>query len=105
MFKKEVDRLVLLGVLELDNDSEWGSQSFAQTKKKSNQVNFLSDFKNLNKKLNHKPYQMPNINAILLKLEGFQYAMSIDLDMGYYHILISDNSSNLCTIIILWRKY
>ena len=25
--------------------------------------------------------------------------------MGYYHIQLSDNSSNLCIIIIPWGKY
>ena len=49
MFKKEVERLVLVGFLELANDSEWGAQSFAQPKPKSNQVCFLSNFRNINK--------------------------------------------------------
>ena len=51
MFKKEVERLVLLGVLEVANDSEWGAPSFSQTKPKSNQVRFLSDSRNINKQL------------------------------------------------------
>ena len=29
---------------------------------------------------------MPKINEILLKLEVFRYATSLDLNMGYYHI-------------------
>ena len=29
---------------------------------------------------------MPNINEILLKLVGFQYDKSLDLDTGYDHI-------------------
>ena len=29
---------------------------------------------------------MPKINEMLLKIEGFKYAMSINLNMGYYHI-------------------
>ena len=48
---------------------------------------------------------MPKINEMLLKLEGFQYATSLDLNMGYYHIRLSENASNLCTIILLWEKY
>ena len=31
---------------------------------------------------------MPKINEILLKWEGFQYANSPDLNMGYYYILL-----------------
>ena len=42
---------------------------------------------------------------MLLKLEGFKYATSRDLDMGYYLIRLSKNSSDLCTIILLWEKY
>ena len=42
---------------------------------------------------------------MLLKLEGFQYATSLDLNMEYYHILLIKNASNLCTIILLWVKY
>ena len=48
---------------------------------------------------------MQKINKILFKLEGFQYAMSLDLNMGYYHIQLIKNASNLCTIILPWGEY
>ena len=48
---------------------------------------------------------MPNINEILLKLDGFQYTMSLDLNMGYDHIQLTEDASNLCRIIIPWGKY
>ena len=79
---------------------EWGDPSFAQPKPKSNQVRFISDFRNLNKQLKHKPYPMPNINEMLLKLEGFQYATPLDLNMEYYYIQLTEYGSNLCMIII-----
>ena len=31
---------------------------------------------------------MPKKNEMLLKLEGFQYAKSLYLNIGYYHILL-----------------
>ena len=34
MFKMEVERLVLIGVIEIANDSEWGAPSFVQHKHK-----------------------------------------------------------------------
>ena len=55
MFKEEVYRLVLLGVIEVATDSEWVSPSFAHYKPKSNQVRLLSDIRNLNKQLKQKP--------------------------------------------------
>ena len=86
MFKNKVEILVLMGALEVSNDSEWGDPKFSQPKTKSKQVRFLSGFRNLNKQLKNKPYPMPIINEMLLKLQGFQYAKSFDLNMGYYHI-------------------
>ena len=66
---------------------------------------FLNDFRNLNSQLKHKPYPMPKISEMLLKLEGFQYATSLDLKMGYYCIRLSEEANNLCTIILPWIKY
>ena len=86
MFKKEVERLVLIGVLERSNKSEWGYPYFSKPEPKTNRVRFLSDFRNLNKQLKHKQYPMPNINEMLFKLEGFKCALSLDLNMGYYYI-------------------
>ena len=42
---------------------------------------------------------------MLLKLEGFRYATPLGLNMGCYHIQLSENTSNLCTIILPWGKY
>ena len=48
---------------------------------------------------------MRKINEMLLKMEVFQYAISLDLNMRYFHIKLSINVGNLCTIIIPWGKY
>ena len=48
---------------------------------------------------------LPKIQDFLLKMEGFKYATSLDLNMGYYHIMLSPYSSTLCTIILPWGKY
>ena len=31
--------------------------------------------------------------------------MSLDLNMGYYHIRLSENTSNLCAIVLPWGGY
>ena len=48
---------------------------------------------------------MPKTNEILLKLEGFQYATSLDFKTGYYNIRLGINAINLCTVILPWIKY
>ena len=63
--KKEVERLVLMEVLEAANDSERGSPSFAKPNSTTNRVHFLSDFRNLNKQLKRKPYPITKSNEML----------------------------------------
>ena len=75
------------------------------TQRKTNRVRFLNDFWNLNKQLKRKPYPMPKIHEMLLNLEGSKYDTSLDLNMGYYYIILSKQASNLCAIILLWGKY
>ena len=87
------------------NSCKWGASSFDQPTPKTNRVRLLSDYRNLNSQLKRKPYPMQKIREILLNLEGFQYATSLELNMVYYHIRLSDQASNLCTIILPWRKY
>ena len=48
---------------------------------------------------------MPNTNEMLFKLEDFKYATSLDANMEYCHTRLTEDSSNLCTIILSWVKY
>ena len=42
---------------------------------------------------------------MLLNLEGFQCATSLDLNMGYYHIKLNPASREMCTIVLPFGKY
>ena len=42
---------------------------------------------------------------MLLNLEGFQWATSLDLNMGYYHIELNPDSKKYCTIVMPFGKY
>jgi hypothetical protein len=100
----EVDRLCESGVLKKVNRSEWAAPTFI-VPKKDGSVRFISDFRELNKRIKRKPYPIPKIQDMLLNLEGFRYATSLDLNMGYYHIELTPNSKCLCTIVLPWGKY
>jgi predicted aspartyl protease len=102
--KTEVDRLVESGVLKKINRSEWAAPTFI-IPKKDGSVRFISDFRELNKRIKRKPYPIPKIQDMLLNLEGFKYATSLDLNMGYYHIELSPKSKTLCTIVLPFGKY
>jgi hypothetical protein len=102
--KIELERLTKAGVLKKVNQSEWAAPTFLIPKKDA-MVRFISNFRKLNKRIKRKPYPIPKIQDLLLKLEGFQYATTLDLNMGYYHIELSPFSKRLCTIVTPFGKY
>ena len=102
--RDEVQRLIDYGVLRKVNRSEWGCPMFTILKPDGS-LRSLADLRELNKRIKRKPFPLPKINDLLQKLEGFQYATSLDLNMGYYHIELTPNSSRLCTIVLPWGKY
>ena len=101
---KEVARLCELGVLKKVNRSQWSAPSFV-IPKKDGSVRFISDFRELNKRIKRFPYPIPKIQDLLLQLEGFKWATTLDLNMGYYHIELDLTSKALCTIVLPTGKY
>ena len=93
---KEIKRLIELGVLEWQPLSEWAAPSFIQPKKNKT-VSFLTDFRELNKRLIRKPFPLPKISTVLQELEGFTFATTLDLNMGYYTIRLDPDTSRICT--------
>jgi Reverse transcriptase (RNA-dependent DNA polymerase) len=97
--------LIKIGVIQLDHNSEWAAPTFVQPKK-TGDVQILTDFRKLNEAIVCKPFPLPKISELLQKLQGFTFAMAIDLSMGYYHIPLDDVSQKLCTTILpSWGKY
>ena len=87
-FKQELDWLEYLKVTKKVNLSQWGAPTFLIPKKDST-VRFISDFRELNKCILSQPYPIPKIQDLLLRLEGFRYGTTLDLNMVYYHIELS----------------
>ena len=104
VFKREVERLVELGVLKPQPHSEWGSPAFI-IEKKSGQVRFLTDFREINKRIVRTPWPIPKISDVLQELEGFAFATSIDLNIGYWTIRLDPDAQKIRTIILSWGNY
>ncbi len=100
---KGIESMHKLGVLEQQHPSEWGLQSFI-VPKKNNTLCFLSNFCEVNKRLVRKLFPIPKISMVL-QLEGFSFATTLDLNMGYYTIILDPDASKICTITFPWRKY
>ena len=93
-----------MGYIEKNNRSEWAAPMFV-IPKTDESIRSLADFRELNKRIKRMPYPIPKIQDMLLKLRGFQWVTSLDLNMGYYHILLDSDVRKLCTIVLPWGKY
>ena len=102
--KKEVTRLVNLGVLKKQPSSEWASPTFIILKLNQT-VRFISNFREVNKRIIITLFPIPKIKDLLTEMEGFIYATALDLNMGYYTIRLDPDAQKICTIILPWGKY
>jgi hypothetical protein len=100
----EVEQLVGYGVLRKINCSEHASPMFTVSKPDGT-LRSIADLRELNKRIRRKPFPIPKIQELLHKLKGFQYATSLDLNMGYYHIKLTPKASSYCTVVLPWGKY
>ena len=104
VIKKEVAQLEEIGVLKRQPESEWGSPAFVIPK--SNQdVRFLGNFREVNKRIVRNPFPIPKISDVLQQMEGFTYASALDLNMGYFTIRLDPDTQKICTIVLPWGKY
>ena len=65
-----MEQLVELGVLKRQPDSEWGSPTFIIPKTNIT-VRFLTDFREVNKRIIRTPYLIPKISSALQEMEWF----------------------------------
>ena len=92
--------MVELGVLEQQPDSEQAVPTFI-IPKKNKTIRFISDLREVNKRIVCKPYLIPKISSVLQEMEGFPFASQLDLNMGYWTIRLDDDAQKICTIILL----
>jgi hypothetical protein len=102
--KEEINRLCLYGVLRKINNLEWACPMFTIAKPDGS-LRSLANFREVNKDLiKRNPYPLPKIADMLQKLEGFMYATSLDLNVGYYQMLLTPFARQLCNIALPWGK-
>ena len=83
------------------NRLEWAAPIFT-IPKPFRSLKSLADFRELNKRIKIKPFPLSKINDMLQKLEEFLFATFLNLNIGYYHILLTLISSRLCIVVLPW---
>ena len=68
-------------------------------------MKFITNYCRLNQKLVRKPYPLSRIGETMQQLEGLQYTISLDINMGYYTIRLSPASQDMTTKVTEFRKF
>ena len=73
--------------------------------KKDGTIKFVSDLREFNQYTTKRQiYPIPKIQNLILKVEGINDGTSLDLNMGYYHILLSlDAPKNVYNCTTFWK--
>ena len=103
-FRKELKRLLEIGVLTPVQQSQYSTPVFIVPKKEGT-VRCIMYYCMLNKQLFRNPYPLPIIGDTMQQLEGFQYATSLYLNMGHYNISLSPTSQDMTTIVTEFGKF
>ena len=103
--KTELDRLVRTGVIcPVTEPTEWCNQISVQTKKDMS-LRICIDPRPLNKVLHRELYPLPTMDEVLPELSTARVLSKLDLQSGYWHCELDDESSLLTTIITPFGRY
>ena len=97
--RKEIDRLVQLGVLSPVKEAEWASPTFC-IPKKDQTIRLLHDFRRVNKMIKRKPFPLPRIQDTTQQVGTFNFASYLGLNMGYYGMMLNRKAKQICTIVV-----
>ncbi len=78
-----------------------GLYLLSELPRKKGQIWFVSDFCQLNKWIICWPYPI-SIHELFKCFEGFTYCTALDLNMGFWTILLDKPLQRLCTMILPW---
>ena len=84
-FKQELDRLTKLNVIKRlfghETQGNFAFPAFTMPKKNTDEIRFVTDFRELNKYVQRSPFLVPPMRDTLNKMEGFQFATTIDISI------------------------
>ncbi|XP_064622356.1 uncharacterized protein K02A2.6-like [Lineus longissimus] len=103
--KKELDRLVDLGVLEpVSEPTEWVSQ-MAVVRKSNGRLRICLDPQPLNEALMREHYKLPTLDDVLPMLSEAKVFSKVDVKNAFWHVRLDEESSLLCAMITPFGRF
>ena len=104
--KEELQRLERLEIIKkVSEPTPWVNSMVVVSKKDKNQVRICIDPTDLNKAIMREHFPMSNIDDIVTRIHGSKYFSTLDANMGYFQIKLSEESSYLTTFNTPFGRY
>ena len=88
----------------MDEPSEWVSEMTISLKK-NNDIRICLDLQALNKAMKIEVYPLPVIDDVLPQLSNANVFTKVDLQSGYWHCTLDEDSSNVTTFVTAFGRY
>ena len=104
--KQELERLENANIIKkVTEPTPWVSSMVVVSKKDKDRVRICIDPSDLNKAIQREHFPMNNIDDIATRLSGSRYFSTLDANMGYFQIKLSERSSYLTTFNTPFGRY
>lgn len=103
--KAELDNLVKCNIIKPVTEPTQWVNSMVCVRKKTGRVRICIDPSDLNKAIRREHFPMNGIDEIITRLHGSKYFSTLDANMGYYQIKLSEKSSYLTTFNTPFGRY
>lgn len=88
--KQELNKMIVVGIIEAVEESEWISPRVIQDKKEKGEIIICVDLRKLNDTSLHDPFPTPFTDEVLDNVGGQEVYPFIDGFLGYHHIIIHE---------------
>ncbi|KAK0147806.1 hypothetical protein N1851_012497 [Merluccius polli] len=103
--KKELGRMIMLGVIKKVNEPTDWVNSMVITKKKNGELRICMDPKDLNESIKREHYQIPTREEIISKMSGASYFTKLDASQGFWQLKLDESSTRYCTFNTPFGRY
>jgi hypothetical protein len=103
--KKELVHLEKCGIIKPVTEPTAWVNSMVCVRKKNGRVRICIDPSDLNKAIQREQFPMNSIDDIATRLHGSKYFSTLDANMGYFQIKLTERSSHLTTFNTPFGRY
>ena len=103
--RQELDKMIVAGIIEAIEESEWVSPVVVQDKKTKGEIRICVDLRKLNDASVHDPFHTPFTDEVLDNVGGQEVYPFTDGFSGYHHIIIHKEDRHKTTFATEWGSF